>query len=292
MTLANFLQTFEGMNNWRKKTLKIAGWLALAYLLLGILFYWFQDLIFFHPKPLKKTHVYDFAQLFREVNIALDKRNLSVVQFTAGRQSRGIVLYFHGNMQNVERYAAFMHFFTDSGFEVWMMDYPGFGKSTGALSEKGLYDDAALLYSLAVKQVKESDIVIYGKSIGTGVATQLAAGKEIRHLFLETPYYSLPAIASSKFPIYPFSLMMKYTFPIHLHLPKVKAGVTIFHGTEDEIISYRHSRKLVQENPQVRLVRLPHGKHNNLTQFPAYEQTIRSILGEVQEGEQSRNQQN
>src|SRR4030095_6807033 len=126
---------------------------------------------------------------FKELNLAInEEKNISIVQFTVPDSVRkGIVLYFHGNRQNINRYAPNAKYFTKNDYEVWMIDYPGYGKSTGKRTENALYEDALQFYNLAMQTEPSEHIVIYGKSLGTGVAAQLASKRECRNLVLETP---------------------------------------------------------------------------------------------------------
>ena len=99
-----------------------------------------------------------------------------------------------GNKENVERYARFVPLFTRKGYEVWMPDYPGFGKSRGERNEKKLYSQAWQVYRLVNSAYHSDSIILYGKSFGTGLATYIASGNHCRELILETPYYSIPAL--------------------------------------------------------------------------------------------------
>jgi alpha-beta hydrolase superfamily lysophospholipase len=251
--------------------------LIIGYLIIGLILFLIQDLILFHPISLKADHRFSFDTPFREKNMQVGKRNLNLVEFTVEGVPKGIVLYFHGNRRNIERYEKFISPFIKLGYEVWMPDYAGFGKSTGKLSEKNMYEDAGLLFRLA-KKTAAKDIIIYGKSLGTGVAAQLASVNECKQLILETPYYSIPSVAASRFPIYPASLMSKYRFPTFEYLPKVKAPVTIFHGTSDEVIPYTQSKKLKMENPGVQLITIEGGRHNNLFGYEQYQSILSQLL--------------
>ena len=183
------------MNQKRKRiiwtTVKTLG---LIYLAGGIVLYFIQDLLLFHPKPLPPNHLFSFTQPFQELNIPVDDRNLSIIKFRTDSAPKGIVLFFHGNMENVEHYSQYPSLFTRNGFELWMIDYPGFGKSTGKRNEKNLYRDALLMYEKASKEIDRDSIIVYGKSIGTGVAAYLASERPVRRLILETPYYSMDAL--------------------------------------------------------------------------------------------------
>jgi alpha-beta hydrolase superfamily lysophospholipase len=250
--------------------------LVTFYLTSGTALYLLQDLLFFHPKKLPSSHRFTFPHPFTELNIPVGDRNLNVVQFKAAN-TKGIVLYFHGNMRNIERYANQAPLFTQHGYDVWMVDYPGFGKSTGKRTEETMYADAQLLYNIALKEVPAEDIVIYGRSIGTGVASYLAAHQPCQQLVLETPYYSIEAIARYYAPIFPVKSLMHYRFPINEYLPRVKAPITILHGTRDEVIPYRQAKRLASIK-EVALITIPKGKHNNLSDYPLFQQTIARLL--------------
>lgn len=257
--------------------LKIA---VVAYIVCGVVLYFFQGKILFHPQKLPLTHTFNFKTPFKEINLPVNaEKNLSIVQFSVPDSlCKGVVLYFHGNRKNIERYAPFAANFTRNNYEVWMMDYPGFGKSTGKLSEKALYDDAAILYKMARARFSKDSIIIYGKSIGTGVATQLASVKDCKRLVLETPYYSIDALMKHYAFIYPVSWLSKYHFPNYQYFKKVEVPITLFHGTKDEVIPYKQAARLAKENPGVKLITIEKGRHNNLNDSPLFQQELNSIL--------------
>ncbi|ANE50533.1 alpha/beta hydrolase [Flavisolibacter tropicus] len=252
--------------------------LVTFYITSGVVLYLIQDLLFFHPKKLPADYQYQFTDPFTELNITVDDRNLNVVQFKAQTSNRkGIVLYFHGNMRNIERYADQAPLFTKSGYEVWIVDYPGFGKSTGKRTEQAMYSDAQLLYRMAAKEVADSSIIIYGRSIGTGVAAYLAAHVPCQQLILETPYYSIEAMAKHYAPIFPVKSLMNYRFPVYEYLQKVTAPVTILHGTQDEIIPYGQAQQLAAIKG-VQLITIPRGKHNNLSGYAQFQRVLAGLL--------------
>ncbi|HVG39960.1 MAG TPA: alpha/beta fold hydrolase [Chitinophagaceae bacterium] len=251
--------------------------LIAVYLIGGLIIFFIQDLILFHPKPLAATYKFNFNQPYIEHNILADGgRNLSILQFPVSNK-KGIVIFFHGNMKNVEHYKKYVPFITSFGFELWMVDYPGFGKSTGKRSEQAMYNDALTTYRLATNKTNDN-IFIYGKSIGTGVATQLASIVPCKQLILETPYYSIAALAKHYFPMYPVLPMSRYLFPTFQNIKKVKAPTTILHGTDDEIIPFGQAKKLKEENSMIQLITIENGKHNNLLSFDKFRTTLDSLL--------------
>ena len=263
-----------------KKAWKWFKIIALVYFMIGILLFFLQDKFIFHPTKLPADYKYQFNIPFREIDLAVTaEKNLSIVQFTVPDSVRkGVVLYFHGNRTNINRYAKYASNFTRNGYEVWMMDYPGYGKSTGKRSEKILYSDALLLYKMAISKVSAEHIIIYGKSLGTGIAAQLASVRDCKKLILETPYYSMDALAKHYFFMYPVMPMTKYSLPTYQHFEYIKAPVTIFHGTKDAVIPYKQAKWLAEKKPGTELITLEKGKHNNLPDFPLFQQKLDSLL--------------
>ena len=256
--------------------------IPVIYVLGGLALWYLQDSIFLHPIQLRAGYVFTFTQPHEEVNIPIaENRILNVVKFFPIDTSdvAGVVLYFHGNRENINRYADCADYFTRNGYEVWMPDYPGFGKSTGKFREEHLYNDADLLYKLVSKRFAADKIVIYGRSLGTGVATELASRRSCKQLILETPYFSLPELAGAHFPFYPTQYMLRFDFPLFQFLPLVKAPVTIFHGTNDGVIPYKHSlrlKPLLKKGDEY--ITLPKGRHNNLAVYSLFHAKIDSLL--------------
>ena len=264
-----------------RKLLKWLRNLLIVYLLTGIALYFLQTLFLFHPKKLPYNYSFRFDVPFEEVMIPFEERDtISMVKFFPGNSlPKGVVLYFHGNKQNIERYAKFAANFTRQGYEVWMEDYPGFGKSIGSRTEENLYRQAMLIYQLANKGYKSENIILYGKSFGTGIASYLASTAQCQQLILETPYYSIPDLFSSYAPIYPAALLAKYKIPVHEFLQKVKMPITIFHGTSDEVIPYYCAAKLKRVlKPTDTFITIAKGTHHDLNEFEIFQKKLDSLL--------------
>lgn len=254
--------------------------ILIIYGIVGIALYYLQDKILFHPRPLAANYQWNFTYPYKEVNIPYTTTSrMNVIQFTADSVPKGVVLYFHGNKHHIGRYAKAVPSFTKKGWEIWMIDYPGYGKSTGNFTEKNLYDWALVVYKLARTRFQPNEIIIYGRSMGTGIAAQLASVRDCRYLILEAPYYSFPSIFNTYLPIYPYERIIKYDFPTYKYLPQVTAPVVVFHGTADEIIPYRNGKKLIpllKKNDE--FVTLTGASHNDLDSFSTYTYKLDSIL--------------
>lgn len=253
----------------------------LLYCLIGIVIYYGQDRILFHPEPLAADYQYNFSYPFKEVNIPYTRKdNINIIQFTTPQpKPKGVVLYFHGNKKNISWYAKAAPEFTSRGYEVWMMDYPGFGKSTGAFTEQQLYNWALVFYKLAQGHYSKDSIIIYGKSMGTGIAAQLATKRDCKALILESPYYSFPSIIGSWLPVYPLNKMIHFKLPTGQYLQEITNPVVIFHGEDDNTIPLRNAKQLKPFlKPADEFITIEDGHHNDLPGFPMYKQKLDSLL--------------
>lgn len=273
---------FSSLRNMKKK--KILNWLqiiVIIYLLGGVALYFLQDYILFHPVSLKRNHNYSFPEPHKDISIAINERDtLNLVDFSAtDTVTRGVVLYFHGNKRNISWYSKFIPYFTRHGYQVLMIDYPGFGKSTGKLTEQKLYIWALQVYKIAHKRFSADSIIIYGKSMGTGIAAQLASIRDCKRLILETPYYDFPSMISHYLPMYPVRWMLHYDLPTYQYLKNVSAPVTIFQGTKDRLVTYNNAKRLKPSlKPMDEFMTIKGGRHNDLYKFKEVTDKLDSLL--------------
>ncbi len=267
--------------SFKKKMFRWAKVVVLLYAAIGIALFYLQDRFLFHPEKLSRDYVRYFDIPFQEINIPFNENDtMNMVKFfPKDSLRRGVVLYYHGNKQNIDRYAKFVTGFTKHGYEVWMEDYPGFGKSTGIISEKKLYEQALIVQKMAASKYGADSIIVYGKSLGTGIAAYVASQTKVKQLILETPYYSIPDLFSSYAPIYPTQRMSTYKIPSFEYLAKINYPITIFHGTDDGVIPYRCAAKLKNIlKPTDAFITVEDGTHHNLATFDSYKNKLDSLL--------------
>lgn len=262
--------------NW---VLIVAAFLLL-YLAINILVYFLQERFIFKPEKLPPDFEYKYEnQVFEEYNIEVAHGvNINGIHFKV-RRPKGIVLYLKGNSRSIKGWGKFAIDFTRLGFDVLMIDYRGFGKSTGIRTEAGIKKDLQYCYDELKKQVAEKYIVLYGRSLGSGFAAKLASTNNPRMLILDAPYYSLSHIAKRYLPIMPMTLLMRFPVRTYRWLKYVKCPVKIIHGTNDKLIPFKTSIKLSKINPEnTRLYPVIGGGHNNLHTFPEYHRILDEIL--------------
>ncbi|WP_411030815.1 alpha/beta hydrolase [Spongiimicrobium sp. 3-5] len=229
---------------------------------------------------MSSNHSYDFPQPFKEVFLSgSDGAKLNAIHFQ-NNHPKGVLLYFHGNAGDLSRWGDIAGFFVDKNYDVVVMDYRTYGKSTGKLSEKALYTDAQLFYDYVLENYGEDQIILYGRSLGSGIAAQLASKNVPAQLIMETPYYSLLDVAKDRFPFLPVSWLLKYKIPSYDFVTRVTCPITIFHGTDDNVVPYDSGKRLFDSisNNQKKMFTIKGGEHNNLIQFDTYLNGIDEIL--------------
>jgi alpha-beta hydrolase superfamily lysophospholipase len=251
------------------------------YLLCIIVAYVFQEQFIFQGKSLPADYKFSFSLPHEEINLeAKDGAKINAIYIKTSKTPKGVVLYFHGNADNLQRWANYHTDFTQRGYDFFAIDYRSYGKTKGRPNLENLYSDATLAYDFVEKKYPADSIIIYGRSLGTGIATQLATRKPARLLVLETPYNTIRSVMATRFiPLWmPFSL--KYPLENVLSLPQVPIPVTIFHGTKDALIAYELAEKLRPVlTEKDTFITVPGGGHKNLTDFSEFQEGLDTFLG-------------
>jgi uncharacterized protein len=240
--------------------------------------YAFQDKIIFRAVKLDKEYAFQFTRPFTEYSIATpDSNTINLLWFHTNSLPKGIVFYFHGNAGNLQRWGNYTDDLTRLGYEVVMMDYRGYGKSTGAPSEQNLYEDSELIYRWSMTQKHPKRIIIYGRSLGTPVATQLAAKVQPELLILETPFDELKGVLPEFFQ--PLQFFLRHTFPTREFITHVNGKKIIFHGTSDNVVPLRSAlrlKPLIKSSDE--FIIIEGGNHRNLRTYEIYQQKLTEAL--------------
>lgn len=204
-----------------------------GYILICVALYFLQERLIFFPELLSPDFTFTFPGRFEEIALPSNNAVISTLYFKAD-PPKGVVLYFHGNAGSLRSWGAVAATFVERGYDVLLPDYRGYGKSSGHIaSEQMLHDDAAVAYRYLLGRYPEEQIVVYGRSIGSGIATYLAKSHRPRMLILETPYFSLKEIVRQHYPFVPGALL-NYPLRTDLWIGDVGCPVYLFHGTSDD----------------------------------------------------------
>lgn len=201
------------------------------------------------------------------------------------RDARAAVLIFHGNAGNISHRIGYLTMFNRLGYSVLIVDYRGYGKSTGAPSEEGTYRDAeaAWLYLLETRKLRPQDVVLFGESLGGGVAAWLAARYPPRALVLASTFTSVADLGAQIYPWLPVRLLARIRYGTAELMPKIAAPVLIAHSRDDEIVPFSHGEALFAAAREPRRFLAMSGGHNEGFVFAREEwvRALRAFLDEV-----------
>jgi uncharacterized protein len=249
------------------------------YIIVCVLLYFNQEKIIFLPEKLPKDFKFSFGENVEEMNfVTKDQTSLNSLLFKSD-STKGLIFYLHGNAGSLKKWGEIASIYTKFNYDVLMLDYRGYGKSEGQIeNEQQLHQDIQMVYDSLKKRYHETDIIILGYSIGTGMASKLASKNSAKLLILQAPYYSLPDLMSRHFSFLP-TFILKYKFETYKYLPLCKMPIVLFHGDCDEIIAHESSLMLQKLfKPNDTLITLEQQSHNGITNNPNYLRQLREIL--------------
>ncbi|HMQ29446.1 MAG TPA: alpha/beta fold hydrolase [Chloroflexaceae bacterium] len=259
--------------------LRLLALAAAGYALLCALVYLMQERLIFFPERDPPGTRYAFGAPAQEQFIPVEGSQLHALLFRAP-EPRGVILYLHGNAGSLRSWGAVAPDFVARGYDVLLVDYRGYGQSGGRIAgEAQLHADMAAVYAWVAARYPEEQIVLYGRSLGSALAARLAAERAPRLLILESPFYSLEAIARRQFPFVP-PFLLKYPLRTWRWMGQVRCPVVLIHGTADEVVPFADGERLAASvTTPLRFHRVAGGGHNDLARLPAYWAAIDEALG-------------
>lgn len=254
-------------------------YIIVGYLALIVLVYFIQDRFIFKPEKLHADFKYQYDVPFKELFFDIEPGVvINGLHFTTDKPL-GLILYFHGNTRSIKGWAKYAKDFYRYKYDVVLVDYRGFGKSTGKRSEKDMLKDMQFVYDTLAVQYTEHHIIVYGRSLGSGFAAKIASDNKPRYLILDAPYFSFKKAIERFLPILPVRILLRYHLRTDKWIRHVNCHTYILHGTRDWLIPIKNSEKLQAINPgKITLIRIKGGGHNNLPSFDEYHSILRDIL--------------
>jgi len=254
----------------RTAAVTLAALAALGYGgALGLL-YLKQERIILPASALAADYRFQFDQPFEEVWIPVQGASLHALHFKQPHP-RGVVFFLHGNAGNLVSWTTGVDFYRRVNYDLFIVDYRGYGKSTGHIeNEAQLHADARAAYDAMAPLYRDKPIVIYGRSLGTALAASLARDVQPRLLVLVSPFSSLAASAAQAYPWAP-GWVLKYPLRTDVIIGDVKSPILLIHGSEDKLIPLSHSERLkaLARSP-VELLVVPGAGHGDIHKFPVY----------------------
>lgn len=254
-------------------------YIILGYILLMAIVYLVQERLIFKPEKLNQDFIYKYDAPFNELFFDIEPGvRINGLHFFV-KDPHGLILYFHGNTRSIKGWARYAKDFFRYNYDVVMVDYRGFGKSTGKRTEKDMLNDMQFVYDTLAAQYTEQHIIVYGRSLGSGFAAKVASDNKPRYLILDAPYFSFKKVLERFVPILPMKFVLRFHLRTDKWIGQVNCHTYILHGTKDWLIPISNSEKLQSINQKkITLIRIIGGGHNNLPSFPEYHNFIRDIL--------------
>lgn len=241
---------------------------AACYVLLGVVLYLMQErMVFLARLPGRALEVTPRHAGFEYVDVNLETTDgLSLHGwYVYAPDSRGTVLFLHGNAGNISHRLDSIAVFHDLGLDTFIIDYRGYGQSEGKPSEAGTYRDAEAAWQYLVTQRGEDParIIMFGRSIGGGVAAWLATRHKAAALIVESSFTSAVEMAAHFYPYMPVRLISRLQYPVADYVARVECPVLIIHSRDDEIIPFAMGKALYEAAPAPKAFLELVGDHNN-----------------------------
>lgn len=258
-------------------TLAMLG--VLGYGGVAALFYWGQDKLIFNPTVLPSAYSSALPDVI-EVSVPVEGATLSALHFKQSNP-KGVVFFLHGNAGNLATWVLDTDFYRRNNYDLFIIDYRGFGKSTGRIeSEAQLHADVLTAWNFITPQYEGRKRVIFGRSLGATLAAKLSTEVTADWTVLVSPFYSLDAMRQQYYPWLPAALM-RYKFSTDEWLPIIKTPVTIVHGKIDALINISQAERLKVLTPKVELIEIEGGDHLNLHHLATYLDALSDRLGKL-----------
>ncbi|HPU78837.1 alpha/beta fold hydrolase [Accumulibacter sp.] len=261
---------------WRRAALLAAVIAGGAYLALLAWVYCCQERLIFRPEPLPLAHRFVLDDV-HEVSIDVGGETLSALHLQLPNP-QGVVFFLHGNTGNLATWFTHSDFYRAVNYDLFMLDYRGYGKSSGRIeSEAQLRADVLAAWRTVEAQYVGKRKVIYGRSLGTALAAGLAAEVQPDLTILVSPYCDMAQLMAYHYPLLP-TVLLRYPLETCRDVVRLRMALLIVHGETDTLIPIRHSEQLLSVAPQARLLRVAGAAHADVHQFPAYTDELRRAL--------------
>ena len=258
-------------------------WGLTALALLNAFMYLAQPAMLFFPYGTLEATPKDWGLDYEDVRLSTSDGVTLHGWYIPGDDSEQVLLFFHGNAGNISHRGESIAIFHRLGLNVLIIDYRGYGESGGSPSELGLYRDARAAWQYLTETLgfAPSDIILFGRSLGSAVAAKLASERRPGALILESGFSSAKDAAREIYPLLSWLVLLRFELDAVRYLGSVHCPVLVLHSPDDEIIPYSLGRKLFDAAPEPKRFVELRGGHNDgfLLSQPEYEQALGDFLG-------------
>jgi uncharacterized protein len=264
---------------WRHRVLWLLALLLPLYGALLLALWWGQEKLLFQPQALPADHAFELGADVHETTVEVPGATLHALHLRLPDPD-GVVFFLHGNAGNLASWFVNADHYRRANFDLFMLDYRGYGKSSGRIeSQAQLEADVRAAWAQIAPRYAGKKRVVYGRSLGSGLAAGLAAEVQPELTVLVSPYRSMAALAGEHYPWVP-PAVLRYPLRTDAAMPRIQGPVLLVHGGRDKLIPPHHSLALQALAPQARLLLVPEAAHNDVQTFDVYLDTLRASLVE------------
>lgn len=259
--------------------LSIAG---LAYVGFALLLYLNQASYVFLPSRVLVSNPRDVGLSYDDVLLTADDGTLLHAWFVPASKATYTLLFLHGNAGNISHRLDSLKIFNGLGLSTLILDYRGYGRSQGRPSEAGTYQDAEAgwRYLTQTRGIPAHRIIVFGRSLGGGVAAWLATQHEPRAVILESTPTSVPDIGAELYPFLPVRLLTRIRYDTLRRVTRIRRPLLVVHSRDDDIIPFAHGRRIFEAANEPKAFLEIRGDHNNgfLTSSDEYTRGLAGFL--------------
>lgn len=274
----------------RKPWLRRWG-ILLGLVVMSVMFFrWFERANVYHPTRAFDARPEELGRPFEDVRFKTGDGLMLHGWFfppnVSSNRTGAVILFCHGNGGNISHRLPYYQLMLETGAAVFAFDYRGYGRSEGQPSEGGTYLDAqAALDWLVNRGFPSTHVVVFGESLGGGVASELASRRPVGGLVLQSTFTSIPDVGAELFWWLPVRLLGSIEYNTHSRLPDIQAPVVVMHSREDGLIGFQHAEKnFAAANDPKWLVELQ-GDHNfSLTDRQAFRSGVQRLVDRIEAG--------
>ncbi len=257
-------------------------YIVIGFVLLNGFMYFSQPSMTFFPSTYKAQSPIDWGLNYEDVAFETAD-NISLhgwyIPYEGAEQT---ILFFHGNAGNISHRRSSIEIFNRLGLNVFIINYRGYGKSEGNPSEEGLYKDASASWNYLVyeRKINPQNIIIFGRSLGGVVATELASRVQPRALIIESTFSSARDVANAVFPILSRIVILRFNFDTYNNIKQVNSPVLVLHSPDDEIVPFNLGKKVFAAANEPKTFVQLRGSHNGgfLASQPDYEIALEKFI--------------
>lgn len=263
---------------------KILITILLGLIVINVWFYFLQPGMIFYPyKDIDQTPK-DWGMSYEDVSLTTSDGVSLHAWYLPVKKSGRVLLFFHGNAGNISHRGESLEIFHRLGLNVLIVDYRGYGKSGGEVSETGFYEDAmaAWKYLTEERKFKANEIILFGRSLGGAVAANLASKVRPKALIIESTFSSVKDMANLTLPLLSRLIWLRYDFDTESAITDNQSPLLVLHSTDDEMIPFSLGKKIYAAAKSPKEFHAMQGGHNDgfVLSQPGYEQAIRSFLAD------------